>query len=699
MNNSKEEQFKKSANQKAMIIWMLLNIILSVSYMIEIIKGLRTVGYYTAFMLVAWIPFFVGVAVLKIKGKSVDIYKDVLAVGYGILYVFVLFTTQSMLAWVYILPMTSMLILYKNRNYMLRCGIFTMLAVCGAIVKNLFMGMSAASDITSYEIQVACVLMCYVGYILSINHLNFTDGAMLHEAEDNLQKVVETIETVKVASTAVVDGVTVVRELTDENKVSADAVVESMTTLEKNNSVLQDKTLSSLDMTQKISTQGANVADLIEKMVELTDESMVHAKNSTEELADVVDSTNSMAALANELEEILNNFQEQFGMAKDEIGTIDGINRKTNLLALNASIEAARAGEAGKGFAVVANEIRELSLGTQNSSGRIWAALEHLEETSEKMTESITQTLGLIHATLGKVTHVNSSVSSIAEDSTQLGSSIQVIKDSMSEVEDSNKSMVDNMKQICEVMDVMTANVKGADENTRVMRSKYDETMLSVSKIEETVGRLVEELGVSGFMSLGDIKPGMWVSVAANGSVDEEYKGEITEVSDHDIYTLELHNRGKALEAQKGEHFQLFIGVDNMLYKWKEVTVSRAKDGRYRLRVSGSPVVHNRRKYPRMPLDNLCEVRIGSNSDRLMAHMVNLSANGFAIASKDPVLGRAKGENLEIRVSGIALLEGVALQGHVIRISENEGEYTLGCRMPADNLEIRDYVKANYNGQ
>lgn len=699
MNNSKEEQFKKSANQKAMIIWMLLNIILSVSYMIEIIKGLRTVGYYTAFMLVAWIPFFVGVAVLKIKGKSVDIYKDVLAVGYGILYVFVLFTTQSMLAWVYILPMTSMLILYKNRNYMLRCGIFTMLAVCGAIVKNLFMGMSAASDITSYEIQVACVLMCYVGYILSINHLNFTDGAMLHEAEDNLQKVVETIETVKVASTAVVDGVTVVRELTDENKVSADAVVESMTTLEKNNSVLQDKTLSSLDMTQKISTQGANVADLIEKMVELTDESMVHAKNSTEELADVVDSTNSMAALANELEEILKNFQEQFGMAKDEIGTIDGINRKTNLLALNASIEAARAGEAGKGFAVVANEIRELSLGTQNSSGRIWAALEHLEETSEKMTESITQTLGLIHATLGKVTHVNSSVSSIAEDSTQLGSSIQVIKDSMSEVEDSNKSMVDNMKQICEVMDVMTANVKGADENTRVMRSKYDETMLSVSKIEETVGRLVEELGVSGFMSLGDIKPGMWVSVAANGSVDEEYKGEITEVSDHDIYTLELHNRGKALEAQKGEHFQLFIGVANMLYKWKEVTVSRAKDGRYRLRVSGSPVVHNRRKYPRMPLDNLCEVRIGSNSDRLMAHMVNLSANGFAIASKDPVLGRAKGENLEIRVSGIALLEGVALQGHVIRISENEGEYTLGCRMPADNLEIRDYVKANYNGQ
>lgn len=697
--NSREEQFKKSANQKALAIWLLLNVILSVSYAIEIVKGLRTVGYYTVFMLIAWIPFVAGTVILKRKGRSTDIYKDVVAVGYGILYAFVLFTTQSVLAFVYILPMTSMLILYKNRNYMLRYGIYTMVVVIAAMIKNMILGMRTASDITSYEIQIASVFMCYVGYILSINHLNFTDGTMLHLAEDNLNKVIRTIETVKTASTAVVDGVTVVRELTDENKDSADAVVGSMDTLAQNNTVLQDKTLSSLDMTKKISTQGANVADLIEKMVKLTDESMVHAKSSSEELTDVVESTNTVAGLANELEGILKEFREQFDMAKNEIGTIDGINNKTNLLALNASIEAARAGEAGKGFAVVANEIRELSLGTKNSSNSIWEALEHLEDTSEKMTDTITQTIDLIHAMLGKITHVNTSVLSITEDSTQLGSSIQVIKDSMTEVEDSNRSMVDNMKQICDVMDVMTGSVQEADQNTRVMRSKYDETMHSVGKIEETVGGLIEELGTGGFMSLEDIRPGMWVSVVAGRDSDKEYKAKILEVTDRYLMTGKLTCMGEALDIQKGQQYNLFIVVNNMLYKWENAAISVTRDERIKIQIEGTPIVHNRRKYPRMPLHNLCEVKLASTTTVYDARMVNLSANGFAIATRSPEIGSAKGKDINIKIQGFALLEDTVLDGYVIRVSENAGEYILGCRMPEDYPEIRDYVKANYHGQ
>lgn len=116
------------------------------------VKWLRTVGYYVIFMLVAWISFLIGLVILKLKGRASDIYKDVVAVGYGVLYVFVLFTTQSVLAFVYILPLTSMLILYKNRNYMLRYGIFTMVGIIAAIVKNMLLGMTAADnfDIRDY---------------------------------------------------------------------------------------------------------------------------------------------------------------------------------------------------------------------------------------------------------------------------------------------------------------------------------------------------------------------------------------------------------------------------------------------------------------------------------------------------------------------------------------------------------------------
>lgn len=695
---SNAQKFQKSANQKALVIWMLLNIILSVSYAIEIVKGLRTVGYYIIFMLVCWIPFAVGLILLKIKGRAAQYYKDVVVIGYGILYVFVLFTTHSTLAFVYILPLASMLILFKNRNFMLRCGVATMIGIVASIIKNFLSGMSGAADITAYEIQVASVFMCYVGYVLSINHLNFTDGAMLHQVEDNLKKVVETIATVKTASTSVVDGVTVVRELADENKASADAVVGSMETLAQNNTVLRDKADSSMEMTHKISKQGANVAELVEKMVQLTNESMVHAKSSSEELTDVVASTNSMAELANELEGILKDFKEQFDMVKSEVGTIEGINRQTNLLALNASIEAARAGEAGKGFAVVANEIRDLSMGTQNSSSRILTALGHLENTSDNMTDSITQTLKLIHVTLDKIKQVSASVSSISGDSTQIGNSVLVIRDSMDEVENSNKSMVDNMKQICDVMEVMTENVEGADQNTRVMRSKYDETMRSVGKIEEVVGKLVEELGAGGFMSIHDIKPGMWVSVTPSKTPNKEYKAEIIGSFEDGVFTRKLLLGKRELVLEKDETYQLLIVVDNMLYKWENVKIALQKDTTYKINVMANPAVYNRRKYPRLPMDNPCEIKLQSEKGSYNGRMVNLSANGFAIATRAEQIGAAKGREIEIKIEGFDLLKEQTLTGHIIRVSNNDGEFILGCRMPEDYLDIRDYVNQKMQG-
>lgn len=459
-----------------------------------------------------------------------------------------------------------------------------------------------------------------------------------------------------------------------------------------------------MDKTSDINTQVQNVATLIAEMVNLIQESIEHANLSAEELADVVTTTNTMADLSSQVEQVLENFKQDFDMVKEETGTIEGITFQTNLLALNASIEAARAGTAGKGFAVVADQIQGLSVETKNSSSRIRDALIHLDETSGKMTQSITQTLDLIQTTREKLTLVKDSVSSITQDSTTLGENIKVIDGAMKDVESSNQDMVDNMKQVCDTMDVMTKCINQSDDVSRTMLSKYEESAINVNKIETIVGKLMGELGTGGFMGIGDAKPGMKVIlIAKNGSSSFTAHGEVAESLDGGI-TARLHvPSGSSIDTRnKNFTYELQVSVTNALYIWENAEISTMRgqsSDMYKITVSTNPKVVNRRKYPRMPLSNKCTITVKQTGKQYNGQMINLSAGGFAFSVRDNFFASAIGSDITLSIPDLRVENARQLEGHIIRSTDDENIFIVGCRMPEDNTAVEQYVRNNYQGE
>lgn len=690
-----EKAFAKSANKKAMGMWLVLLLVLSAAYLLEVMKGQKTVTFYIIMEILCWVPFIIGLVVLKVKGMHSKAYMDIVGIGYGIFYLYIMATAPGTLAFTYILPMVSMLIIYKNRNFIMRCGAASVAVLIYTIVRNYMNGMNTAADIANYEIQFLIVVFCYVGYVIAINHMVNSDGALLGEVKDNLAKVVNTIEQVKVASGSIVDEVTVVRELTEENTQDASVVVESMEDLVKKSDLLGQKIESSMEMTKDIDGQVTEVAGLVENIVELSEKSAKHANNSSKELKNVVQTTKEMADLSTNVETILKEFKNQFDKVKQETGTIETISSQTNLLALNASIEAARAGEHGRGFAVVADEIRNLSMGTQNSSGSIMEALSLLEETSEKMTESITTILKLIAETLNTMETVNDSVETIAGDSKELGDKILVVDSAMKTVETSNKNMVDNMEQVQDIMVEMKDSVIGSEKTTITMMSKYEETAKDIGNIESIVGELVEELGVGGFMSTKDLIQGMPVKLIEAGS-KEKHKTQVAEIYKEKVLLNMSSATEEYLKDYKKKKYEVHINVNNTTYTWQNVEIGKVTvDGNhyYQLLTEGNPKVMNRRMHPRLPMTNACDILLKMENRSFKGKMVNISAGGYAFACDAPEFENAVGTKIELTIHNFDLTAGKTLPARIIRSTFDQGTYIVGCRMPEDNLEIQQYVE------
>ncbi|OOM75256.1 methyl-accepting chemotaxis protein 4 [Clostridium puniceum] len=192
---------------------------------------------------------------------------------------------------------------------------------------------------------------------------------------------------------------------------------------------------------QSLSHNSDKTKKLVDGVVVSLDNSQKEIENAKNEFCDLINQVGSVSQVFEELLNLISDIQQYYNSIQGFATMITGIAKQTNLLSLNASIEAARVGEAGKGFTVVANEIKKLSVDTQENAKDIMNSLQMLTTSMEQLVNKSNEGSGVIT----KATEIIEGSSSILDRivDAELG-----VYKNVAEVQDSQSNNLHGIKEI-----------------------------------------------------------------------------------------------------------------------------------------------------------------------------------------------------------------------------------------------------------
>ena len=458
----------------------ILCVLITLAYILEVIKGARTVGYTAAVIVLALGPQIAGWIVYKSNNAS-DAVKHIVAIGYAVMYCFVLFTTTNILVFTYVIPMLVILTLFDDKQYITIIGV-------GVVVVNIISIIISLKNVVIQDTAVAeiqgLVVLMIVIYLLMVSNTNHNFQILRTKTlEDANSKTTELLENILTVS----DRVTATAEqLAGEMstlKSSIDQTIDSMEEVRQGTNESAEAAQSQLEQTTQISDHietVRNSSDVITENVELAAEAVGIGQQNIRrmtELTGEVDSAGKDVAGA----------LEKFKKTADEMNSITviitDVASQTRLLALNASIEAARAGEAGRGFAVVASEI-------SNLAGQTTQATENINT----LIADVVSQVGTMVTTIEKLLEIDDEESKCAADTAEsfakISGTVDIIKQHTEDLDNlvgrlskANDEIVNSIQTTSAVSEEVTAH---ATETYDVSRQNQD--------IVNNIGDLVNSL-------------------------------------------------------------------------------------------------------------------------------------------------------------------------------------------------------------
>lgn len=472
-------------NKKAVTGYAIVVAILFAAYLVELVKGNRTPVYVGIFTLFLLLPFLAAFAVYR-KNKASLSVRLIAGIGYEILYAFVLWTSVSILSFVYIIPILVIFSVYQDKKISLLLGMLTVFINLVYIAGGV-MGGAAAGDIVNYEIQMALILMVVLFSYTSSRALAVIAQSKIEIIRSKQQKEEKVLKKMVDAVSHLSSDIVKISGESQQIAAQGENSKRSIDGIVTGTNELADTIANQLEMTENIGSLTDTAKITVKQILEKFNGIRLAAQAGDKDMQELGRASDLSCETGRQVKEAMEVLLERTAEAKEILGLIEGITGQTTLLALNASIEAAHAGDAGKGFAVVADEIKQLAEQTKEATGSITKIFAQLHSQADMVDRSVN---GLLDSN-GKQTGL---VERTKEVFAQIRFDIDDVSDSMEVQSSDMERIITSNEQICKSVESLSAfsqELYASAENTQNIA---DQTVSGTNNIADLLGGVAGEV-------------------------------------------------------------------------------------------------------------------------------------------------------------------------------------------------------------
>ncbi|MCR4989269.1 MAG: hypothetical protein K6A38_00190 [Lachnospiraceae bacterium] len=479
-------------NKTAMTLFTVLTSIICIAYVIQIAKGEITVGRFLAVELSDLLPMIIGWVLYKMDSET-TLIRHVMAIGYGIFYAIVCFsTTNTILVFVYAIPMVLVTAMFDDIKLSATVGFgVSLIAVIHAIR---FASLREWQDgaVADLEIEVLIMILISVFSIVVnkvITEINTSRVEFINETGEKNEKMLKTVMEI---SGSLAEDVEKVSEMMDQLAESSQETLTSMVEVQTGTTDSAESVQNQLVKTEEIQDQIEKVTNTSENIVTNmndTNEAIGEGRNNIKKL---IDQSKISEEAGNSVIAEVEGLKTSTEQMETIISLIQSVASQTSLLALNASIEAARAGEAGRGFAVVASEISNLAGQTQSATENINGLIAGI---SKEIGEVVTAINSLVES--NRIQNESALITSenfdkIVESTRKISDNSDELAVIVGKLHSANAEIVDSIQTISAITEEVSAHSTTTCETTESNQRTVSGVQTIVSNMLKSAEKLKE---------------------------------------------------------------------------------------------------------------------------------------------------------------------------------------------------------------